>query len=225
MLENLLKPNTGASLSGCVRWAQPAAGVRVCDFDCALTVPPTLPAPPAKPQCEVLFCRQGGLRLTMDDGRQVVLREHEILLLCGGAVQHIAVADGVFGGELVAVEREAAALPHTLRVNAAQLKARLYPHCGCVVLRSAAWIETLFAALLTVPEQERVEYSVLKAAELLYLIAGGSPLLPHYLRRLTASMEKTVRGLRQGGDAEKLAYYETALRELRELEAEYGQSL
>lgn len=54
---------------------------------------------------------------------------------------------------------------------------------------------------------------------------SGSPLLPHYLRRLTASMEKTVRGLRQGGDAEKLAYYETALRELRELEAEYGQSL
>ena len=178
MLENLLKPNTGAALSGCVRWAQPAAGVRVCDFDCALTVPPTLPAPPAKPQCEVLFCRRGGLRLTMDDGRQVVLREHEILLLCGGAVQHIAVADGVFGGELVAVEREAAALPHTLPVNVAQLKARLYPHCGCVVLRSAAWIETLFAALLTVPEQERGEYSVHKAAELLYLISGGSPLLP-----------------------------------------------
>ena len=40
MLETLLKPNTGASLSGCVRWTQPMDGVRVCDFDCALTVPP-----------------------------------------------------------------------------------------------------------------------------------------------------------------------------------------
>ena len=43
MLETLLKPNTGASLSGCVRWTQPMDGVRVCDFDCALTVPPALP--------------------------------------------------------------------------------------------------------------------------------------------------------------------------------------
>ena len=37
MLETLLKPNTGASLSGCVRWTQPMDGVRVCDFDCALS--------------------------------------------------------------------------------------------------------------------------------------------------------------------------------------------
>ena len=47
MLETLLKPNTGAALSGCVRWAQPMDGVRVCDFDCALTVPPALPAEPS----------------------------------------------------------------------------------------------------------------------------------------------------------------------------------
>ena len=44
MLETLLKPNTGASLSGCVRWTQPMDGVRVCDFDCALSVPPAMPA-------------------------------------------------------------------------------------------------------------------------------------------------------------------------------------
>ena len=42
MLETLLKPNTGASLSGCVRWTQPMDGVRVCDFDCALSVPPAI---------------------------------------------------------------------------------------------------------------------------------------------------------------------------------------
>ena len=79
MLETLLKPNTGASLSGCVRWTQPMDGVRVCDFDCALTVPPALPAEPPEVPCEVLFCRQGGLRLTMTDGRQVFLQEHEVL--------------------------------------------------------------------------------------------------------------------------------------------------
>ena len=98
MLETLLKPNTGASLSGCVRWTQPMDGVRVCDFDCALTVPPALPAEPSEVPCEVLFCRQGGLRLTMTDGRQVFLQEHEVLLLLGASVQSLSVADGLFSG-------------------------------------------------------------------------------------------------------------------------------
>ena len=89
MLETLLKPNTGASLSGCVRWTQPIDGVRVCDFDCALTVPPALPAEPSEVPCEVLFCRQGGLRLTMTDGRQVFLQGHEVLLLLGASVQSL----------------------------------------------------------------------------------------------------------------------------------------
>lgn len=95
MLETLLKPNTGASLSGCVRWTQPMDGVRVCDFDCALTVPPALPAEPSEVPCEVLFCRQGGLRLTMTDGRQVFLQEHEVLLLLGASVKSLSVADGL----------------------------------------------------------------------------------------------------------------------------------
>ncbi len=178
MLESLLQPNTGAALSGCVRWTRPAEGVRVCDFDCALTVPPTLPAPPSLPQCEVLFCRRGGLRLTMEDGRQWFLREHEVLLLCGSAVQHVAVADGIFGGELIVVERRAAgALPHALSINVGQFKERMAPHHGCVVLHSTAWIDNFFAALQAIPEQERGDYSVHKTAELLYLIAGGSPLL------------------------------------------------
>ena len=90
MLETLLKLNTGASLSGCVRWTQPMDGVHVCDFDCALTVPPALPAEPSEVPCEVLFCRQGGLRLTMTDGRQVFLQEHEVLLLLGASVQSLS---------------------------------------------------------------------------------------------------------------------------------------
>ena len=103
MLETLLKPNTGASLSGCVRWTQPMDGVRVCDFDCALTVPPAMPAEPSEVPCEVLFCRQGGLRLTMINGRQVFLHEHEVLLLLGASVQSLSVADGLFSGELVLI--------------------------------------------------------------------------------------------------------------------------
>ena len=176
MLETLLKPNTGASLSGCVRWTQPMDGVRVCDFDCALTVPPALPAEPSEVPCEVLFCRQGGLRLTMTDGRQVFLQEHEVLLLLGASVKSLSVADGLFGGELVLIEQSAAA-PCRLTVNAARIKARVTPHLGCVVLRSAVWIDNLAAALQSVPERDRAAYSAIKAIELLYLISTDSPLL------------------------------------------------
>ena len=176
MLETLLKPNTGASLSGCVRWTQPMDGVRVCDFDCALTVPPALPAEPSEVPCEVLFCRQGGLRLTMTDGRQVFLHEHEVLLLLGASVQSLSVADGLFSGELVLIEQSAAA-PCRLTVNAARIKARVTSHLGCVVLRSAVWIDNLAAALQSVPERDRAAYSAIKAIELLYLISTDSPLL------------------------------------------------
>ena len=154
MLETLFKPNTGASLSGCVRWTQPMDGVRVCDFDCALTVPPALSAEPSEVPCEVLFCWQGGLRLTMTDGRQVFLQEHEVLLLLGASVKSLSVADGLFGGELVLIEQSAAA-PCRLTVNAARIKARVTPHLGCVVLRSAVWIDNLAAALQSVPERDR----------------------------------------------------------------------
>ena len=154
MLETLLKPNTGAALSGCVRWTQPMDGVRVCDFDCALTVPPALPAEPSEVPCEVLFCRQGGLRLTMTDGRQVFLQEHEVLLLLGASVKSLSVADGLFSGELVLIEQSAAA-PCRLTVNAARIKARVTSHLGCVVLRSAVWIDNLAAALQSVPERDR----------------------------------------------------------------------
>ena len=176
MLETLLKPNTGAALSGCVRWAQPMDGVRVCDFDCALTVPPALPAEPSEVPCEVLFCRQGGLRLTMTDGRQVFLQEHEVLLLLGASVKSLSVADGLFSGELVLIE-QSAATPCRLTVNAARIKARVTPHLGCVVLRSAVWIDNLVAALQSVPERDRAAYSAIKAIELLYLISTDSPLL------------------------------------------------
>ena len=159
MLETLLKPNTGASLSGCVRWTQPMDGVRVCDFDCALAVPPALPAEPSEVPCEVLFCRQGGLRLTMTDGRQVFLQEHEVLLLLGASVKSLSVADGLFGGELVLIE-QSAAVPCCLTVNAARIKARVTSHLGCVVLRSAVWIDNLAAALQSVPEGDRAAYNV-----------------------------------------------------------------
>jgi len=79
-------------------------------------------------------------------------------------------------GELVLIEQSAAA-PCRLTVNAARIKARVTSHLGCVVLRSAVWIDNLAAALQSVPERDRAAYSAIKAIELLYLISTDSPLL------------------------------------------------
>lgn len=56
------------------------------------------------------------------------------------------------------------------------------------------------------------------------LMQSQSPHLCRYLAKLTGSMEKTVAGLKQGNDREKLEYYRTALAELREMEKNYGNS-
>ena len=45
------------------------------------------------------------------------------------------------------------------------------------MLRSAVWIDSLAAALQSVPERDRAAYSAIKAIELLYLISTDSPLL------------------------------------------------
>jgi len=55
------------------------------------------------------------------------------------------------------------------------------------------------------------------------LLQENSPYLPQYLQRLERGMEKAVTGLRKGADdPPKLHYYETALREIREMRKKYG---
>ena len=82
----------------------------------------------------MLFCRQGGLRLTMTNGRQVFLHEHEVLLLLGASVQSLSVADGLFSGELVLIE-QSAATPCRLTVKHSTNQSTSHSAYG---LRSAA---------------------------------------------------------------------------------------
>jgi len=58
-----------------------------------------------------------------------------------------------------------------------------------------------------------------------HLLQENSPLLPLYLKRLSAGMERAVVGLRKGADdPQKLWYYETALSEIEEMRKTYGKS-
>lgn len=52
------------------------------------------------------------------------------------------------------------------------------------------------------------------------LLASGSPLLPAYFDRIEAALEKTVAGIRRAAaPGDRLAYYETALTEVRQMRA------
>ena len=185
MLETLLTPDAGGALSGRIRRTAVMEGVRVCSFDCTLPDPPAVP-PLAALHFELLFCLSGSLRLERRDGRTLCLREGEILLVSdASAIHRLTFPDGRLGGELVLVDAAAARqslarlcmLLGGLRLDTAQVRALMQAHGGSAVLRDAAWADAVFAALRTFPPEDRARYSVLKAAELLYLLCSDSSLL------------------------------------------------
>lgn len=54
------------------------------------------------------------------------------------------------------------------------------------------------------------------------LLTSGDPLLPEYFERMERALTMAAEGIRRGGrDPEKLRYYETALREVREMRDTY----
>ncbi len=151
MLETLLDSAAGGSLSGRLRRIPVRDGVRAWDFDCALSLPSSLPAA-IENRYQILFCRSGALRLELAVGKQLFLHEREVLLL--------------------APARRSCALPFLTDGSPVRLSSSRYPnatvcrifsaHCsaacrstphglrapartgGCAVLRGTPWTETVF---------------------------------------------------------------------------------
>lgn len=185
MLETLLTPGTGAALSGRVRWMDVIEGVRVCDFNCALSSPPEVPGL-AETHFETLFCRDGGLRLEWKNGRQLRVQEGEILLVSDPShIHRLLIPDSRLAGELVTIDTAAArqsldrlcALLGGLQLDTRQVGELMRAHDGCAVIRDTAWSDAVFAALPPLPTMDRARYSVLKSTELLYLLCSNSSLL------------------------------------------------
>ena len=186
MLETLLDSAAGGSLSGRLRRIPVRDGVRAWDFDCALSLPSSLPAA-IENRYQILFCRSGALRLELAVGKQLFLHEREVLLLAPGtALVRASVPDGRLAGALVIVEvSERDRLPCILgsllgglSLDTARLEERLHARSGCAILHGTPWTETVFSALQPLQAEERGRYCAFKTAELLYLLSTDSPLLP-----------------------------------------------
>ena len=169
--------------AGEIIWSAPAAGVRVCDF--AWTPPACGTPAPTVPHCETLYCMTGTAQLCFADGRQLFVREGEILLLSAAAVLHeVRFSAGRFGGVLVTWQAGAArdslrtlgTLLGGLPLDAAQAFALLDEHGGCAVVRGTVWGSAVFSALGGMERPARGQYATLKAVELLYLLHRRSPL-------------------------------------------------
>ena len=74
MLETLLDSAAGGSLSGRLRRIPVRDGVRAWDFDCALSLPSSLPAA-IENRYQILFCRSGALRLELAVGKQLLCND------------------------------------------------------------------------------------------------------------------------------------------------------
>ena len=186
MLETLLTPDAGGALSGRIRWDEVMEGVRACSFDCTLSDPAAVPALD-RLHFELLFCLSGSLRLDRRDGRTICLQEGGILLVSDTRCIHrLSFPKGRLAGELVTVDAAAARqslarlceLLGGLQLDTAQIRSLMQTHGGSAVIRDAAWADAVFAALRPLPAEDRARYSVLKAAELLYLLCSDSTLLP-----------------------------------------------
>ena len=186
MLETLLDSAAGGSLSGRLRRIPVRDGVRAWDFDCALSLPSSLPAA-IENRYQILFCRSGALRVELAVGKQLFLHEREVLLLAPGAtLARASVPDGRLAGGLVVVEvRRNDSLQNVLgsllgglTLDAVRLEERLNARSGCALLRGTPWTETVFSALQPLHPEARGRYCAFKTAELLYLLSTDSPLLP-----------------------------------------------
>ena len=173
-------------LSGQPQWSAPVPGIQVCVFRCRATCPLSFPAHTGQP-LELLFCTAGGLNLDWSPGRRISLRPQQVLLLTDlsssctfqwlfppfQGILVTAAGDGI---------QERLSRFYTLlgtpQPSPHQLQTLIQHCCGCAVVRETPWVTAAFSGMAQVPPQELSRYCVLKAAELLYLLCCGSPLLP-----------------------------------------------
>ena len=160
-------------------------GVHVRAFDCQPPHPPLVPSL-SKGHFEALFCRSGGVELILDDRRQLLLQNRQILLLSDPSqIRSAQLSPRQFQGILISVDSSAAresltqfcALLGGVVLDLHKIALLMQEQQGCSAVRESVWSEAVFDTIEQLPIGEQGRYCILKSVELLYLLCVGSPLL------------------------------------------------
>lgn len=167
MLEALLRHCGAFPPREQVPWVKALPGIEACAFDCPLPEEPVA-AVPGGGRLELLFCRSGGLHLTLGDGRRITINAREILLLPGStAACSISSAGERLEGVLVSIE-----------LALASVGGAIEGFDSWAVLPQPAWGKVAVYPLETLPADGLAHYCALVAAELLCLAFYGGGGLP-----------------------------------------------
>ena len=198
-------------------------GVEVCtfhmdedSFDSAVS----LSVRTAPRHYELLFCCTGSLVLRRQ-GAMTTVEARNVMLLSDCtpilSAQITAPINGVLltinGPVAGSAETTLACLMDDLEVNTRYVLSEMDKRGGCAIFRTAPWARSLFAALDTLPDEEKGRYSFLKTVELLYLLCSENHLLQE--ERTLPAPDSYL----SSTEAEIRAYMETHLDEKLTIEA------
>ena len=162
-------------------WTQVMPGVRTClfalknqSFHCPL------PLRLNSMHFEALFCLEGSVSLTRQDGSALTAGARQILLLSDISGLAWARADVPLEGLLVAIDAYGAReslqaickLLGDLTLDTGQVGRQMASRGGCAVEGPSDWSRAVFAQLDRLPQSEQARWCVWKSVELLYLLSA-----------------------------------------------------
>lgn len=160
-------------------WHTLADGVAMCGFQGDATASRALQVVLVPLHFEVLFCQQGQVALTHQNGQRLNLGAREILLVSDTSSLATACVSGNLGGVLMAVD--AANAHDSLRmlcalIGGAPLDTAAVGHYmrkreGVALIKSRQWSDALFTSLDALASEEQGRYCLWKTLELLYLLS------------------------------------------------------
>lgn len=164
-----------------MQWIEDIPGVHICQF----TLPDSLERkfltiPKRKSACvfEILFCLGGQVITKQPNAAPHKIEKHQILVLTSPSALHAVKISENLQGVLVAIDSQprpegvlSACASLGLRVDLCQLKSNMDARRGYTILCNSCWTQAVFDFLTYLPAEERARYCLLKAMELLYILA------------------------------------------------------
>lgn len=164
------------------RWIDDIPGTRICQFTLSdLPEKKFLTVPGREPHhvFEIFFCLAGQIIAEIQNAEPHKIERHQILILANTAeLRTVKISDNL-QGILISIDSqqpmEKSALSVCtslgLHMDLCQLKSKMDTQHGYTTLCDNGWTQAVFDLLAFLPEEECGRYCLLKAMELLYILA------------------------------------------------------